>query len=155
MHHYAAPRSSISGPRALEGLFSTALGQSDHRSDGSYVTTQWYSALTVPLVPKASFRVRESKNCRQGTFKTCEKVPLCLGQVLPVYAFAAFCTAWVLSIPFVANEYLLDQPIWLFMTSIMLMLWAPFAIRRAVRRSRRRRSRLAEAFQSQTYRARA
>ncbi len=155
MNFSAAPRSRIASPRALEGLFSTAIGQTDLRSDGSYVTTQWFSALTVPLVPKTSFRVRESKNLPQGTFKTCEEVPFCLRQVFSVYAFAAFWTAWALLIPFVANEYLLDQPIWLFMTSIILMLWAPFAVRQAIRRSRRKRSRLNEAFESRTYRARA
>jgi hypothetical protein len=155
MNSTAVQRSSITRPKSLEGLFSTVLGRTDYRSDGSYVTTQWLSALMVPMVPKASFRVRESKNLPKGTFHTCEEVRLCLRQVLTVYSFSAFCVMWALLIPFVASEYLLDKPIWLFLTSIMLMLWVPLAIRKAVRRRRRRLSRLNEAFESLTYRARA
>ena len=155
MNSAALQRSRKRGARALEGLLCTTLGQTDFRSDGSYVTTQWFSVLMVPLIPRASFRVLESRDLVKGKYQACHEVPLCLRQVFSVYLFAAFCVGWALLISFVASEFLLDKPIWVFLASIMLMLWVPVAISRALRRRRRRRTRLNEAFQSQTYRARA
>ncbi len=154
MNSAAVHGSNIEGPRALEGLFSTTLGQTGFRSDGSYVTTQWLSVLMVPLVPRASFRVLESRPFPKGAYKACEEVPLCFRQVFSVYLFAAFCTAWALLIPFVTSEFLLDKPVWLFLATIMAMLWVPIAICRATRRRRRGKSRLNEALESQIYRAR-
>lgn len=148
--------SRIENRRNLEGFFFTTLGQTDFRSDGSYVTTQWLSVLMVPLVPRASFRVLEARHFPKGAYKACEQVPLCFRQVFSVYLFAACWAAWALFIPLVTSEFLLDKPIWLFLASIMLMLWVPIAICRAARRRRRRKSRLNEALESQIlYRARA
>ena len=156
MNSTAVHRSNIESPRALEGFLSTTLGQTDFRSDGSYVTTQWLSVLMVPLVPRASFRVLEFRHLPKGAYKACEEVPLCFRQVFSVCLFAAFCAAWALFIPFVTTEFLLDKPIWLFLATILLMLWVPIAICRATRRRRRRKSRLNEALESQMlYRARA
>ena len=142
--------------RDLEGFFSTTLGQTDFRSDGSYVTTQWLSVLMVPLVPRASFRVLEFRHVPRGPYKACEEVPLCFRQIFSVYLFAALWAAWALFISLVASEFLLDKPIWLFLASILLMLWVPIAICTASRRRRRGRSKLNEALESQIiYRARA
>ena len=149
-------RSNVESPRALDGFLSTTLGQTGFRSDGSYVTTQWLSVLMVPLVPRASFRVLEFRHLPKGTYKACEKVPLCFRQVISVYFFAAFWAAWALCIPLVTSEFLLDKPVWLFLASILLMLWVPIAVCRASRRRRRKKSRLNEALESQMlYRARA
>ncbi len=147
--------SYVESRRDLEGFFSTTLGQTDFRSDGSYVTTQWLSVLMVPLVPRASFRVLEFRHLPKGPYKACEEVPLCFRQVFSVYLLAALCAAWALFIPLVTSEFLLDKPIWLFLATIMLALWVPIAICRAARRRRRGRSRLNEALESQIYRARA
>lgn len=156
MNSTAVHRSNIASPRVLEGFLFTTLGQTDLRSDGSYVTTQWLSVLMVPLVPIASFRVLESRRLPKGPYKACEAVPLCFRQILSVYLFAAFWAAWALFIPLVTSEFLLDKPIWLFLASIMLMLSVPIAICGASRRRRRKRSRLSEALETQlTYRARA
>ena len=64
--------------------------------------------------------------------------------------------AWALFIPLMTSEFLLDKPVWLFLASILLMLWVPIAVCRASRRRRRRKSRLNEALEYQMlYRARA
>ena len=141
--------------RALEGFLSTTLGQTDFRSDGSYVTTQWLSVLMVPLVPRASFRVLEFRHVPKGPYKACEEVSLCFRQVFSVYFFVALWAAWALFISLVTSEFLLDKPFWLFLASILLMLWVPIAICTASRRRRRRKSRLNEDLESQMlYRAR-
>ncbi len=142
--------------RDLEGFFSTTLGQTDFRSDGSYVTTQWLSVLMAPLIPVASYRVLGSRHLPRGPYRACEPVPLCFRQVFSVYFFAALWAVWASFIPFVTGAFLMEQPLWLFLLTIMLMLWVPIAICRAARRRRRKRSRLSEAVASQmTYRARA
>ena len=142
--------------RDLEGFFSTTLDQTDFHSDGSYVTTRWLSLLMVPLVPRSSFRVLEFRHLPRGRYKACRAVPLCFRQVFSVYLLAAFGVAWALFIPLVTSEFLLDKPIWLFVSSILLMLSVPIAICTASRRRRRKRSRVNEALESQlTYRARA
>ena len=42
------------------------------------VTTQWLSVLMLPLLPTASYRVKEARHLPKGTYKACEKVPLSL-----------------------------------------------------------------------------
>ena len=110
----------------------------------------------APLVPRASFRVLEFRHAPKGPYKACEEVSLCFRQVFSVYLFAALWAAWALFISLVTSEFLLDKPVWLFLASILLMLWVPIAIGTASRRRRRGRSKLNEALESQIiYRARA
>ena len=132
-----------------------AAGKIDFLPDGSYVTTQWFSIMMIPLLPVRSYRVLEGRHLPRGCFRTCLDVGLHLRQIVNVYLFMAFCWAWAALATLTIGEYLLDKPIWVLLGALGLSLWAPTVFLRAVRRRARRRSRLQEFPKPQAYRARA
>jgi hypothetical protein len=44
-------------PTSINGMGSMFYGKSDVRQDGSYLTTEWFTILYLPVVPLRSFRV--------------------------------------------------------------------------------------------------
>lgn len=82
----------------LNGFGTKFYGEADVRPDGSFVTTEWITALYVPLIPLRSFRfvrVRGGVNVvvfHSQSYAILEKLPVCWPQVGRVYAFV-FCTA--------------------------------------------------------------
>ena len=147
--------SSSRGPQALNGLVTLAVGKTDFLPDGSYVTTQWFSIMMLPLLPIRSYRVLEGGHVSRGCYRACLDVGLHLRQIVNVYLFMACCLAWAALAPLSIGEYLLDKPFWVFPAALGLSLWAPTVFLRAVRRRARRRSRLQEVHEPQAYRARA
>ena len=147
--------SSSRGPRVLNGLVTITAGKTDFLPDGSYVTTQWFSIMMVPLLPIRSYRVLQGNHLPRGCFRACLDVGLHLRQVFSVYLFMALCLAWTALMLLGMGEYLLDKPIWVFLGAVGLSLWTPAVFLRAVRRRARRRSRSQELHEPQIYRARA
>ena len=45
-------------PRNVNGIGTTYYGASDRQPDQSFVTTEWFILLSVPLIPLRSVRVR-------------------------------------------------------------------------------------------------
>ena len=45
-------------PRNVNGIGTTYLGASDRQPDGSFVTTEWFILLSVPIIPLKSQRVK-------------------------------------------------------------------------------------------------
>lgn len=45
-------------PYTFNGFGTTDYGERDRAEDGSYITTEWVTAVWIPLVPLASYRVR-------------------------------------------------------------------------------------------------
>jgi hypothetical protein len=43
---------------SLNGCGTMFYGQRDYRADGTYVTTEWVTAIYIPLIPLRSLRVR-------------------------------------------------------------------------------------------------
>ena len=136
----------------MNGLVTVTAGKTDFLPDGSYVTTQWFSIMMVPLIPIRSYRVLEGG---RGCFRACLDVGLHPRQILNVYLFMAVCFAWLASVPLFVGEYLLDKPVWVLLGAIGLSLWTPAVFLRSVRRRSRRLSRSQEIHEPQAYRARA
>jgi len=81
-------------PYAINGFGTRLYGKRDFRADGSYVTTQFVSALWIPLIPFGSQRIRPLSGVNIGVFSNMryailEKLPLNIKQVLCVWGFAA------------------------------------------------------------------
>jgi len=81
-------------PFTFNGFGTKFYGNRDVAEDGSYVTTEWITALYVPLVPLRSYRVRlvgQGTNVvvhRSQSYQTV-RVPLCWPQVRNVYLCAS------------------------------------------------------------------
>lgn len=84
----------------FNGFGTKFYGEADLRSDGSFVTTEWVTALYVPLIPLRSFRfvrVRGGVNVvvfQSQSYAVLEKLPIYWPQVGRVYAFVIFAAAW-------------------------------------------------------------
>jgi hypothetical protein len=70
-------------------------GQRDFRSDGSYITTEWFTLFYIPLVPFRSFRVKYKNfektdwNASVTRFDILEKTGPNFRQALSIYGFFA------------------------------------------------------------------
>jgi|GEM_PF-1567407 len=84
----------------FNGIGMVNYGESDPRSDGSYVTIEWFSLLFFPVWPVRRIRVKQrleqdlfTKTMRKG-YKVIEEMPLSWKQVLGTYLFALFSVSW-------------------------------------------------------------
>jgi hypothetical protein len=88
-------------PYTFNGFGTTYYGQRDAAEDGSYVTTLWVTALWVPLLPLASYRVLpvgKGTNIiihRSQSYQTL-RVPLCWPQIRNVYLCVSPILAFIL-----------------------------------------------------------
>ena len=130
----------MSKPRSLNGIVTTALGKTDFLPDGSFVTTQWLALFMIPIVPLGSFRVMKSKRYPEHT-RICERTPLNAKQIGLVYLFIVFCAGWLLFVPVLLGEYLLNAPGWVFMTALLLGLPLPAILPWLARRNARSKAR--------------
>ena len=78
-------------------------GQRDFRADGTYVTTEWFAFLAIPIFPVRSLRVAylgtggqhmPAGLGRSERYRVYEKTLPNWKQVLCVYAFFAIWAAW-------------------------------------------------------------
>jgi hypothetical protein len=92
-------------PSSLQGFGSAFVGRRDFWPDGSYVTTEWITALFVPLVPVRSVRVKAGPlqtrflyvaGGTQRNYVICDEQRPHRKQVVCVYGFIALYTAWVI-----------------------------------------------------------
>ncbi len=77
-------------PYTLNGFGTRYYGNRDTGPDGSYVTTLWITALFVPVLPLASYRVRPTGKginiiIHQSQRYRTVRVPMCWEQVRNVY----------------------------------------------------------------------
>lgn len=74
----------------LNGFGNAYIGQSDARSDGSYVATNWF-CIVLPLIPMGSVRIwpESSRSYGAGTYSSstfkAAKVPLHWPHVFKFY----------------------------------------------------------------------
>jgi hypothetical protein len=88
-------------PFAINGFGTAFCGQCDFRPDGSFVTTEWITAVYVPLLPFRSFRLARARQqdinlvlYRSEGYAILERLSVSWTQVFRVYGFMAFAAAW-------------------------------------------------------------
>jgi len=86
---------------SFNGIGFNNYGKTDERSDGSFVTTEWFCFLFFPVFPVRRIRVKERMEpCNMGktssrvNFVTLEELPYSLPQILATYLFAILSIAW-------------------------------------------------------------
>jgi hypothetical protein len=57
-------------PSSVNGIGTKYYGASDRHPDGSFVTTEWFVLLSVPLIPLRSQRVTYIGESREGNSST-------------------------------------------------------------------------------------
>lgn len=140
-------------PWSVYGFGTEYLGQRELRPDGSYVTTEFFTVLGIPLVPLGSQRVRE---LGPGSFGPSvvgwtsqqqyeiRAVPTNWRQVLNVYLGAMGLLVTIL-LAFASPVLLLvatDKDPDVRLTGIILLVLAAVAIAAVVYALRRRKARL-------------
>jgi len=72
----------------INGMGSVLIGRSDKRDDGSYVTTEWFTVLWLPVFPVCRYRLTEREEA-SGVFyreyDITEKHPPRLADAVRVY----------------------------------------------------------------------
>lgn len=89
-------------PFTLNGFGTMYYGAADLRPDGSYVTTEWITAIYVPLIPLRSWRLVQINqgNVNLGVYNSqsygvVERLPILWAQVFRIWGFLLGATAWV------------------------------------------------------------
>jgi len=90
----------------FQGVGTKFYGQRDFRSDGSFVTTEWFVLLYIPIIPLRSFRVlyRGAEDTafvfpvyyQKEHYSICERFFPSWKQVLYTYSFMIFILFWTL-----------------------------------------------------------
>lgn len=79
----------------FRGIGAMHYGKRDFRADGSYVTTLWFVALYVPIIPLKSIRMRRTQETkyystqRVPVYAAVQEPKLNLAQVSMTYAWFA------------------------------------------------------------------
>ena len=90
-------------PYSINGFGTKFYGERDFRNDGTFVTTEWVTAVFVPLIPLRSLRLRPSRpsdgfvEAASGwgeNYAVFEKTFPNWKQVLYVYGFFLFMVGW-------------------------------------------------------------
>jgi hypothetical protein len=76
---------------SINGFGTTYYGQGSFERDGSYVTTKWAIAGTLPLVPLGSLRVKEGSRGFAKQKYVVEELGVDWWQVLLTYAYVYLC----------------------------------------------------------------
>ena len=136
---------------SFNGCGTMFYGQRDFRADGTYITTEWITAIYLPLIPLRSFRVRYRGPAER-------KVPIGFGsaesdavlestrpngkQVLSVYAMIVFYISWLCLVIQVGSQLypngLEDQSIGFIALAVAVL--GPPAIPLILRRSARKKA---------------
>jgi hypothetical protein len=88
----------------FNGIGTTFYGQSQFKSDGSFVTTKWFVIGFFPVLPLASLRVQYLGTCgipfisRTSSFDVVEELPIDWLQVLKTWGYTISIIALVLGV---------------------------------------------------------
>jgi hypothetical protein len=141
-------------PYSFQGIGTMLIGERDYALDGSYVTTEWFVFLMVPVLPLRSLRVSNSfdpfgsnstptlpfATTISESYRVLETRAPCLKQVMSVYGFVVF-YAVCLAMPFIILARLRDHislgpelgPV-VFTAFVMCMAVIPWALPWQLRR---------------------
>jgi hypothetical protein len=127
-------------PFTFRGVGTCNYGSRDFRPNGSYVTTQWFVFIYLPIIPLKSERILPVGNnwsfmlLGSRRYQVLERVPLNISQVLMVYGwFATTALAFWVALKF---------DMWLLWIPGILMFFLPEILRkRAIREIHERHAR--------------
>jgi hypothetical protein len=117
-------------PKSGNGIGTMFFGASDRQQDGSYVTTEWFVFVGIPLVPLRSDRVRyvSGKSGFSGSrefYDILGPAPLDRNQIFRIYRIYGI----ILAVPFIGSLY---EPLYnysitfVFFAIIALIGWGVF-----------------------------
>jgi len=112
-------------PSHVNGIGTIYYGASDRQPDRSFVTTEWFTLLYVPLIPLHSWRVRYRGETRQGTRTTnlydiVAQVPLHRRHILEAYAWLFIPLALIISIASLGSSLPPDAVATIFMGGVFV-----------------------------------
>lgn len=116
----------------------TRYGKSDLRSDGSYVTVEWFHFCRIPVYPIRRIRVKP-----QYGRELIEQMPRSVAAILQTYAFVIAYAAWFVAVIyfiFARHSRYLDTEfgIWLAFVGFAAAMFVPYGVLLLVRRERGR-----------------
>lgn len=91
----------------INGTGTTFRGKRDFLSDGTYITTEWFTIFFLPIIPLRSLRVRENPNIaspddvwfsnviHSKTYEVCERTTINWKQVIYTYCYFIILCSWV------------------------------------------------------------
>jgi hypothetical protein len=85
----------------FNGVGTTLYGKRDFRADGSYITTEWFVFVYLPIVPRRSLRILPTgRETHLGVYDSTEyrvldRLKLHWGQAVCTYAFVVGWWAWM------------------------------------------------------------
>lgn len=117
----------------INGIGTTFYGQRDFRADGSYVTTEWFVILYLPVVPIKSLRIAETNDRTNAVIYSSEsyhvlgQVPLSAIQVLSTYLFT------MVYVGGIASTFYLGWPWYVIVLSFIVPWFVVFLVREIAR----------------------
>jgi hypothetical protein len=89
----------------INGMGSTLIGRSEVSDDGSYVTTEWFTILWIPMFPVCRYRV--TKHEESGTpfstpYTIHEKLPVRLYDAARIYGITVLILLGVVGLAYLA-----------------------------------------------------
>lgn len=134
---------------SINGFGTTYYGQRAFECDGSFVTTKWVIAGTLPLLPLDSLRVKEGGRgfARQQMFVV-EELGVDWWQVLLTYAYVYLCVPFSIYLivvrdqPSFIEDYHVPFAVVMFFNAfpLLFVLALPHFLRWLSRRAARKRS---------------
>jgi hypothetical protein len=90
-------------PQRTNGIGTGYIGQSEHRPDGSYITSEWFTILYIPIFPLRCCRIVRTPSSadvnlgiyRLQHYNVIERIPLSGKLVGRIYALTFLYVAWV------------------------------------------------------------
>lgn len=127
-------------PLRINGIGTTYIGARDFAADGSYVTTEFFTFIFIPVFPTRSYRVRAAG---AGRYHLIEKIQPHRRQILFVYgwtlgliAFLATAGALAHLHDHVSGVFGFAVEIFMVTSTLLLVLWLPlpWILRRLARK---------------------
>ena len=94
--------------KQLNGTGFTLIGRSEQRDDGSYVTTEWFTILWVPVFPVCRYRVTNQgsypfyRRYILTRYTIHQKLPVRLNNAARIYAITVLIVLGIIGLAFLA-----------------------------------------------------
>jgi len=132
---------------SINGFGTTYYGMRDFERDGSYITTKWVIAGTLPIFPVGSLRIREGRRgLTRQQMTLVEELNVDWWQVLMTYVYVYLCVPVAIYLIAMHQFSFIDDfrvPFWVVMVvktlPFLFVLALPHLLRWWMRRSVKKR----------------